>query len=118
MCRRTLASSGLIMLPAAAAPKAPATAPAAPPTTTPTGPANTPPPISADFDSRSASSGSSGTCAAGLGSCDGTPWPGRACSARSGSAGVARDGGVAGEFICVSQRQVDEQVDDQANLRL
>ena len=102
--------SGFVSSPAAPPLVAPATAPSGPPrqtptppaSTTPTGPATTaptaapaaepattPPPIKADFDSRSVSSGVSPTWAAGVGSWDGTPCPGTACSARSGSTGCA-----------------------------
>src|SRR4029453_1170576 len=68
-----LESSGFTMVPAAPPPSAPARAPSVPPTNTPTGPATTvpiaapvaaptimPPPVSTDWASRSASSGSSG----------------------------------------------------------
>ncbi len=104
------AGSGFINAPALPPPMAPAIAPIVPPTNTPTGPATTaptaapaaepatsPPPISTDFDSRSASWGLSATCAAELGSCDGTPWPGTACSARSGSAGFTFSGNKVGD---------------------
>ena len=109
--------SGLARSPAAPPPTAPATAPIAPPTSMPSGPATTaptaapaaepatrPPPIRTDFDSRSASSGLSATCAAESGSWDGTPWPGTACSARSGSTACVPDRWVVDEFMCTPLR--------------
>lgn len=114
---------GLVMAPAAAGPNspttAPTTAPTVPPTIAPTGPATAtptaapaadpatmPPPTKTDLASRSASSGSKGSCAAEAGSCDGTPWSGRACSARSASTGTVRGGGVMGWFMESSCRVV------------